>query len=266
MLLSRLSFVESKKALDGIPDGKCLIDTLNAYSFVLAQKDSQYAEAINSCDYLLPDGASIVLACRWLKGRCVPKERIAGWDLFSYDMRRQEEVAQKTGGRRKILFVGSSEAVLHLIQERVKADYPHLDTLIYSPPYKKTFSEDDSRAIVEYINKTHPDLLWIGMTAPKQEIWLWQHWQQLDIDCHVGAIGAVFDFYAGTVKRAPLWMQRHALEWLYRWVQEPKRLWRRYMIGNPLFAWYILKEKTTNRSGMLLYHSNPAKTTQKDEQ
>ena len=78
---------------------------------------------------------------------------------------------------------------------------------------------------------------------PKREPEMLRHWQELDINCHVGTIGAVFDFFAGTAQRAPLWWQEHGLEWLYRLIKEPRRMWRRYVIGNPLFIWNILKEK-----------------------
>ena len=81
------------------------------------------------------------------------------------------------------------------------------------------------------------------MTAPKQEKWIYSNWQKLNIHCHVGTIGAVFDFFAGTTERAPLWWQQHSLEWLYRLIKEPKRMWRRYLIGNVLFLWNICKEK-----------------------
>lgn len=107
---------------------------------------------------------------------------------------------------------------------------------------KPEFSEEDNRAIVEAINKANPDLLWIGMTAPKQEKWAYTHWNELKIHCHCGTIGAVFDFYAGTVKRAPAWWQRHSLEWCYRLLKEPRRMWKRYIIGNLLFMWNICKE------------------------
>ena len=105
------------------------------------------------------------------------------------------------------------------------------------------FSKEDNDAIIEAINKANPDLLWIGMTAPKQEKWTYSHWNELNIHCHVGTIGAVFDFFAGTYQRAPKWWQEHSLEWLYRLLKEPRRMWRRYIIGNPLFLWNIGKEK-----------------------
>ena len=93
------------------------------------------------------------------------------------------------------------------------------------------------------INDTNPDLLWIGMTAPRQEKWIYTHWDNLNIRCHVGTIGAVFDFYAGTAQRAPMWWQEHSLEWFYRLVKEPRRMWRRYLVGNVKFLYYITKEK-----------------------
>ena len=141
------------------------------------------------------------------------------------------------------MFMGSSEKVLALIREKAAVDYPNLEVVTYSPPYKPEFSDEDNAAIIKAINEANPDLLWIGMTAPKQEKWTYQHWNELDIHCHVGTIGAVFDFYAGTAKRAPQWWQKHSLEWLYRLCIEPKRMWRRYVIGNPLFLWNIAKER-----------------------
>ena len=141
------------------------------------------------------------------------------------------------------MFMGSSEKVLGLIREKAKHEYPNLEIVTYSPPYKPEFSDEDNATIVKAINDANPDLLWIGMTAPKQEKWAYQHWHELDINCHCGTIGAVFDFFAGTAKRAPLWWQEHSLEWLYRLIIEPRRMWRRYIIGNALFLWNIIKEK-----------------------
>lgn len=244
--LSELRLVSSRKALKDIPEGKRLINTINAHSYNVAQRDELFAQALAGGDYLIPDGASIVKACRWLKGKSQPTERIAGWDLFEHEMNRLEmrsEEREMGSEKLKVMFMGSSERVLQLIRERAATDYPQLDVVTYSPPYKPEFTDDDNAAIVSAINAAKPDLLWIGMTAPKQEKWTYSHWQELDINCHVGTIGAVFDFYAGTAHRAPLWWQRHSLEWLYRLLKEPRRMWRRYVIGNPLFLWNVLSEK-----------------------
>ena len=229
--------MEGVNQLKALPQGKLLINTINAHSYNTALKDTLFAEALMKGDALIPDGASIVKVCKWLKMRSQPLERIAGWDLFIFEMNRLNE----KGGR--CMFMGSSDKVLALIKQRAAVDYPNLEVVIYSPPYKPEFSQEDNAAIVSAINKANPDLLWIGMTAPKQEKWTYSHWQELDIHCHVGTVGAVFDFFAGTTERAPLWWQQHSLEWLYRLIKEPKRMWRRYLVGNMLFLWNICREK-----------------------
>lgn len=234
--LKDIKIVESKKELEALPEGKLLINTINAHFYNTALKDTFFAEALMKGDALIPDGASIVMACRKLKAKSQPTERIAGWDLFTMEM---ERLNQKGG---TCFFMGSSEKVLNLIREKAKTVYPNIRIETYSPPYKAEFSEEENRAIIEAINRANPDLLWIGMTAPKQEKWAYRHWNELDIHCHCGTIGAVFDFFAGTMERAPLWWQEHSLEWLYRLLKEPKRMWRRYIIGNTLFIWNVFRE------------------------
>ena len=290
--LKNLNILGSKAELAALPEGKLLINTINAHSYNTARKDELFAEALTNGDVLIPDGVSIVKACRWIKAKSLPKERIAGWDLFEFEMNKLEECGMKNvecgvsgeecgmnnssldnsqsasadkscSGKRlyepsaklkiqnskfrerplTVMFMGSSQKVLDLIVKRAAEVYPHLKIVTYSPPYKPEFSDEDNKAIVEAINAADPDLLWIGMTAPKQEKWTYSHWNELNIHCHVGTIGAVFDFFAGTVERAPIWWQRHGLEWLYRLLKEPKRMWRRYIIGNALFLWNMLKEK-----------------------
>ena len=279
--LKDLNILSSKAELAALPEGKLLINTINAHSYNTARKDELFAEALTNGDVLIPDGVSIVKACRWIKAKSLPKERIAGWDLFEFEMNKLEECGMKNvecgvSGEEcgmnnssldnsqsasadhsklkiqnskfrerplTVMFMGSSQKVLDLIVKRAAEVYPHLKIVTYSPPYKPEFSEEDNKAIVEAINAADPDLLWIGMTAPKQEKWTYSHWNELNIHCHVGTIGAVFDFFAGTVERAPMWWQRHGLEWLYRLLKEPKRMWRRYIIGNTLFLWNMLKEK-----------------------
>ena len=276
--LKNLNILGSKAELAALPEGKLLINTINAHSYNTARKDELFAEALTNGDVLIPDGVSIVKACRWIKAKSLPKERIAGWDLFEFEMNKLEEcgmnnssldnsqsasadnaklkIQNSCSGKRlyepsakfherplTVMFMGSSLKVLDLIVKRAAEVYPHLKIVTYSPPYKPELSEEDNKAIVEAINAADPDLLWIGMTAPKQEKWTYSHWNELNIHCHVGTIGAVFDFFAGTVERAPMWWQRHGLEWLYRLLKEPKRMWRRYIIGNTLFLWNMLKEK-----------------------
>lgn len=245
--LKSLEIFGSKAELASLPEGKLLINTINAHSYNTARKDSLFAEALTNGDVLLPDGVSIVKACKWIKAKSLPKERIAGWDLFAFEMekleRESEELRTKSEESKIVMFMGSSQKVLDLIVKRAAEVYPHLKVVTYSPPYKPEFSDEDNKAIIDAIHAANPDLLWIGMTAPKQEKWTYSHWKELNIHCHVGSIGAVFDFFAGTMKRAPMWWQDHGLEWLYRLLKEPKRMWRRYIIGNTLFLWNMVKEK-----------------------
>lgn len=235
--ISDLKIAESKEYVKQLPTGKYLINTINAHSYNTALNDSLFAEALTNGDVLIPDGASIVKACKWLKAKSQPTERIAGWDLFCLEM---EKLNVKGG---KCFFMGSSPKVLALIKEKAKTVYSNIIVDTYSPPFKPEFSEEDNKAIIHAINDANPDLLWIGMTAPKQEKWVYIHWNELNINCHVGTIGAVFDFFAGTIQRAPIWWQKHSLEWLYRLIKEPKRMWRRYIFGNTLFIFNIIREK-----------------------
>lgn len=235
--LKDIKIINTQNNLEILPNKKLLINTINAHSYNTALKDSLFAEALTKGDVLIPDGASIVMACKWLKAKSQPKERIAGWDLFVYEMEKLNE----RGG--KCFFMGSSEKVLALIRAKAAEVYPNITVETYSPPYKPEFTDDDNKTIIDAINNAKPDLLWIGMTAPKQEKWAYTHWNELNINCHCGTIGAVFDFFAGTVERAPIWWQEHSLEWLYRLIKEPKRMWRRYIIGNTIFIINIINEK-----------------------
>ena len=232
-----LNLLCCRSELEQLPDGKLLINTINAFSFNNARRDVLFEESLTKGDVLIPDGASIVRACRFLKAKSQPKERVAGWDLFTYEMCR----LNKAGG--KVMFLGSCENVLGRIREKAASHYPNLQVVTYSPPYKSQFTVEDDRRMINAINEANPDLLWIGMTAPKQEKWTYANWDRLNIHCHVGTIGAVFDFFAGTCKRAPLWWQRAGFEWLYRLLQEPRRMWRRYVIGNAVFLTLVFREK-----------------------
>lgn len=235
--LRDLTLLPKRADLSSLPEGKLLINTINAHSFNTAQNDQLFADSLSKCDVLLPDGASILLACKLLGLKNCPEQRTPGWDLFVYEM----NALNQRGG--KVMFMGSSEHVLQKIRENAAGEYPNLEVVTYSPPYKPEFSEEDNAAIIQAINDVDPDLLWIGMTAPKQEKWAFSNWDKLNIHCHAGSIGAVFDFFAGTAPRAPYSWQSLGLEWLYRLIINPRRMWRRYIIGNPLFIWNILKER-----------------------
>ncbi|MFZ4796188.1 MAG: WecB/TagA/CpsF family glycosyltransferase [Bacteroidia bacterium] len=201
------------KELSFLPNNTILISTINAHSFNILQKDRDFQLAIQNSDILIPDGISIVLASKLLSGQNLNK--IAGEDLFYWEMRRLEQRAKnqeprtKTKERAKVMFLGSTEAVLQKIKVRAGVEFPNVEVHTYSPPYKAEFSDEDNATMIAAINTVQPDVLFVGMTAPKQEKWAWKmiNDKRLVInDCHVCCIGAVFDFYAGTVRRAPQWM------------------------------------------------------------
>jgi N-acetylglucosaminyldiphosphoundecaprenol N-acetyl-beta-D-mannosaminyltransferase len=231
-LLSELNLFNQE--LQIISNQKLLISTINAYSYNLAQKDIEFAESLYKSDILLPDGISIVYSKYFLTGKKINK--IAGADLFHFELNR----LNKIGG--KCFFLGSTDGTLCSIVKNLTNDFPAVIVQTYSPPFKKEFSIDDNKSMIRAINTFDPDVLFIGMTAPKQEKWAYSQFNELSAR-HICCIGAVFDFYAGTVKRAPLWMIRLGFEWLYRLLKEPKRMWKRYLIGNVIFVFFILKEK-----------------------
>jgi N-acetylglucosaminyldiphosphoundecaprenol N-acetyl-beta-D-mannosaminyltransferase len=208
----------------------------NPHSLVEAASDSVFNQALHQADVLLPDGAGILVAAKLLKLH-VP-ERVAGTEFF---LALTELCNQQDNVR--IFFLGSTDFVLEKLVERVKRDFPKVDVCgVYSPPFKAEFSEADNAEMIAAINTAKPNVLWVGMTAPKQEKWILANKDQLDVN-FIGAIGAVFDFYAGTKKRAPQWICKLGLEWLPRLLREPKRLWKRNFVSTPLFLLAVFKQK-----------------------
>lgn len=228
-------------SLDKITQSKMLINTLNAHSFNTVHKDANFRAALNASSVLLPDGIGVVWATKMLTGQKVNK--IAGDDLFHYQMKRLND------SKGKCFFLGSTDETLRKISERAANDYPNVQVFNYSPPFKSKFTEEENRIMVEYVNEKAPDVLFVGMTAPKQEKWAYQNFENLNAG-HVCCIGAVFDFYAGTTKRAPNWMIKVGLEWFYRLIKNPKKMWRRYLIGNVKFVSSILIEKFLITTGL----------------
>ena len=213
---------------------KTVINTINPHSYVVAKEDGELKRALLESDVLVPDGSGIVLAAKFLKGKKIKK--IAGADVHKFLL----EKAQRE--KLKVFYMGSSQNTLNKIKERLKNEYPDITAGFYSPPFKESFSEEENREIVEKINEFKPDILFIGMTAPKQEKWLNRHKDEIYFNI-ASSVGAVFDFYAGNVKRPPQWIINLHLEWLFRFLQEPKRLWRRNFISTPLFLFDMLNEK-----------------------
>ncbi|OKS86402.1 WecB/TagA/CpsF family glycosyltransferase [Mucilaginibacter polytrichastri] len=213
---------------------KLLVNTINQYSYCIADQDSDFKDSLQKSDVLLPDGVGVVKAARFLTGKTIKK--IAGADLHQYLL---ESLNEKSG---KCFYLGATPQTLEKIKARIAIEYPNIKVETYSPPFKKEFSVIDNHKILDAVNAFRPDVLFVGMTAPKQEIWATKNKWALDTKL-ICSIGAVFDFYAGTVKRPnKLWI-KFGLEWLGRLISEPKRLWKRYLYFGPIFAGLILKEK-----------------------
>lgn len=214
-------------------EGKLVVvNTLNAYSYVRAKSDPDFSKALVHSDALMADGFPVVTAARILKGRKIKKT--AGEDIFHHYCRE----LQKSGG--SCFFLGSSEATLGLIRNRMASDYPSVKVETYSPPFKPEFTDSDNQIMLEAIRLSSPDVLFVGMTAPKQEKWVEACRDSIRAGI-VCSIGAVFDFYAGTVKRPSGFWIRLNLEWFIRLLNEPRRLWKRYLVYSPLFFIDMIK-------------------------
>lgn len=232
---------------DYFADGvKGVVATLNPHSYVIARRDAHFRESLKAADLLIPDGTGIQLAARVLEGRRI--EKIAGSDLH--------EVIISALGRRggSCFYLGSSEDTLLKIRERLAREHPGVRVGSFSPPYREMFSDEENEAMIRAVNEFSPDVLFVGMTAPKQEKWVHEHCPALSVPL-VCPVGAVFDFYAGTVRRSGQFWIRMGMEWLPRLLREPRRLWRRNFISTPLFLFFILGEKLgriTRKSGTAL--------------
>jgi len=218
--------------------GPFVVACANPHSLVVAQTDSVFRKALAACDVVVSDGVGVSVACRLAGIGVVP--RITGDDLFKTVMADLD----RKGGR--AFFFGSSGHVLGRIVSRVNRDYPRIGVATLAPPYGE-WSEQDNVAMIAAIREARPDVLWVGMTAPRQEKWVYANAAELGIPV-IGSIGAVFDFYAETVRRAPTLYRKCGLEWLYRLLHEPRRLWRRTLVSAPRFLWLVLRERVINSS------------------
>jgi N-acetylglucosaminyldiphosphoundecaprenol N-acetyl-beta-D-mannosaminyltransferase len=148
-----------------------------------------------------------------------------------------------SAGGMSVFFLGATEETLDLIGAHMAMDYPNVKVAgMYSPPFKARYSSAENEEMINAINTVAPDVLWVGMTAPKQEKWIYANRTRLCVK-FAGAIGAVFDFYAGRVQRSHPLFQRLGLEWLPRLIQQPRRLWRRTFVSAPVFVLHVLQQR-----------------------
>ena len=210
----------------------------NPHSLVVAQHDTDFHSALTHADLVVVDGVGVSLMARLVGCRLGP--RITGTDYFQGVL---HALQQRGSGR--VFFFGSSPYVLDRIAKRFAVEFPSLTLCgVVSPPFGD-WSEIENLRMVKMINDAKPDVLWVGMTAPKQEKWVEANRRQLAVSV-IGSIGAVFDFYAGTYSRAPKWICDVGLEWLYRFIREPRRMWRRNFLSAPKFVWLVLQQHIFN--------------------
>ncbi|MGG3445504.1 glycosyltransferase [Bacillus cereus] len=207
---------------------------VNASKAVMIQKDEKLRSIINECPLINADGQSIVWASKFL-GKPLA-ERVAGIDLM-------EEIIQLSAKKGySIYFFGAKEEVVKEVVKLYEYKYPTLKVAGYRNGY---FKEEDNEKIVSDIKNSNADILFVAFSSPKKEYWLKSFCNEMNVPFQMG-VGGSFDVVAGITKRAPRWMQKVGMEWFYRFMQEPKRMWKRYLIGNLKFVSYVVREKWGN--------------------
>lgn len=197
-----------------------------------AQQDRQFYRVLHEASLVVADGTPLVWVGR-LRGYAMPR-RVYGPELML-------TFCRQTAGRgyRHFLY-GGAPGVPELLAEKLRQECPGIVIAgMWSPPFRP-LTEGEERELERRVEVAAPDVLWVGLSTPKQERWMAAH-RHLRVPVMVG-VGAAFDFHAGRVRQAPVWMQEHGLEWLFRLQQEPRRLWRRYLLGMPKFAWALVRE------------------------
>lgn len=198
-----------------------------------AQHDPEFAEILNSASLVVPDGYPLVVLGRW---RGFPlKRRVYGPELL------ETFCATTTGKAYRHFFYGGAPGVASDLAQKFAQRYPDFRVAgTYCPPFRPLSAEED-REVIRLIEESRPDVLWIGLSTPKQERWMSEHRNKLSVPVMVG-VGAAFDFHTGRAVQAPKWMREHGFEWLFRLATEPRRLWRRYLIFGSEFIWLVVLE------------------------
>lgn len=198
----------------------------NVHTTVMSYEDKEYRDIQNGAVLAIPDGGPLSTVGR---RRGYQMSRTTGPSYM-------EEILKLSSGKGyRHYFFGSTQETLERMKERIMAEDPDIRIVgMFSPPFR-AMTEEEDQTIIREINAASPDFLWVGLGAPKQEKWMAAH-RGIVTGLMVG-VGAAFDYYAGNIKRAPEWMQKINLEWLYRLIQDPKRLMKRYIVTNTKFLW-----------------------------
>jgi len=230
--VDNLSLEETLGLIDKIIEEKKISQhvVINVNKLLQARREPELLKIIDSCRIINVDGVPILWAAKIL-GVSI-KERIAGIDLMD---RLLERAALKGYS---VFFLGAEEDIVRKVVKICCVRYPNLKIAGYRNGYWK---EEEEKEVVEYIKQCRPDILFVAISSPKKEKFLSKYLEEMGIPFVMG-VGGAFDVIGGKTKRAPKWIQRIGLEWFFRLIQEPKRLWKRYLIGNALFLWLVFKE------------------------
>ena len=228
------SMSESVKLIDSTIHNNSQINhvVVNAGKIVDLQSDLQLRKSVNDCDLINADGQAVVWASKVL-GKPL-KERVAGIDL----MINLVELAHKK--KYKIFFFGAKETVVKTVVEKYSSQYSPDIIAGYRNGY---FTKEDEKSIAKQISNSGANILFVAISSPTKENFLYENRELLKTLNFTMGVGGSFDVVAGKVKRAPLWMQNSGLEWFYRFIQEPKRMWKRYLVGNSKFIMLVAREK-----------------------
>lgn len=210
------------------------VSVCNVHTIMECQEDLSVRRAVNGAGMATPDGMPLVWLADWESDQLV--ERVYGPDLMLAICERSLERDYKH------FFLGGADGVPELLAAELKDRFPGLRVAgCFSPPFRNLTVKEES-SLIDMINQASPDLIWIGLGTPKQDLWMAKHRPKLNASIII-AVGAAFDFHTKRVPQAPAWMQRSGLEWLYRLGQEPGRLWYRYLVYNPLFVLKVIGQK-----------------------
>lgn len=212
---------------------KISVHFINAFNIVSARGDKSYQVALGKSSINLCDGMSIYYSAKIIGKRII--ERISGNDFFESIMKLSESMGYRN------YFLGTTLETLYRMEFLLREKYPALIQAGSYAPGQYPFSDEENRLIIQKINESKPDIVWVGISSPQQDIWIEENGTYLESSVIAG-VGAVFNFQAGVVKRCPPWLQKLGAEWLFRLIMEPRRLWRRYLIGNTIFIYLVLKE------------------------
>ena len=227
----RFDFIDDNVATEAIErwkqnEERHYVTHANPHTVMLCQRDIEMQKAIKKAEMILPDGIGIILAAKILGYAHNSRVTGSAFMLRLCDWGRIKEYRH--------FFYGGAEGVADMLARKLSEKYPGLQVVgTYCPPFKQLSEEEDKR-IIEIINTSKPDILWVGLGAPKQEKWMANHLDKISATAMIG-VGAAFDFQSGNVKWAPAWVRNLGMEWAWRLIHEPRRMWKRYLLNGPIY-------------------------------